>query len=125
MKPQTIANATRELGKPVDWDESKGECKPLAIRDETHDCGNVMVSEWKPSADELRQLNEGGSVLLYIVGKSHPPVHVDVQPCQAAMNKAREIIDEKVRFVQGKTNQRAPDSIIQVDASDNEPCTND
>lgn len=78
MTPQTIANATRELGKPVDWDESKGECKLLAVRDETHICGNVMVSEWKLSADELRALNEGGSVLLYVVGKSHPPVSLDV-----------------------------------------------
>lgn len=39
-----------------------------------------IASFWKPTADELRTLRDGGSVVLYIFSQAHPPVSIGVQP---------------------------------------------
>jgi hypothetical protein len=76
MNIQQIQGMTRDLGKPVDWDDSKGTCESLPIRDEMLGGYPVMISEWKPTADEVRKIVAGASVFLRIVGTSHPPVRV-------------------------------------------------
>lgn len=76
MKAIKIDGCTRELGKPNGWDDEKmGPCGSLPIRDEIGG-GNIprMVSFWRPTDAELKMLNEGGLVLLYVVGATHPPV---------------------------------------------------
>lgn len=83
MMKQRIKGATRELGKPRDWDDSKGSCGSLPIRDEMQPYGNTMTSAWQPTPDELERLNKGASVLLYIVGEVHPPVAVEVEAVHA------------------------------------------
>lgn len=36
---------------------------------------NCLVTRWEPTPDELKMLNEGGSVELWVWGtRSHPPV---------------------------------------------------
>jgi hypothetical protein len=78
MLKQRIAETTRDLGKPRDWDESKGKCGSLPIRDEQRLYGNVMVSAWQPTPAELKRLNDGANIELTIVGIVHPPVSVEV-----------------------------------------------
>lgn len=38
--------------------------------------GLVRISKWTPSEEERKQIAEGGSVYLWIVGNLHPPVYV-------------------------------------------------
>lgn len=78
MISKRIPGATRYLGAPSGWDpERDGPCGHLAIRD---DPGPYMVSRWEPTPDELRLLNQGGSVELTVVGGVHPPVALIVVP---------------------------------------------
>ena len=74
-----IPNATRNLGKPADWDDSKGNCVSLPIQDVVLSGGiPAMLSSWQPTPDELERLKAGASVTLTIVGRAHPPVMLSV-----------------------------------------------
>lgn len=76
MIPRRIANATRNLGAPGDWDESKhGKCTHLWVRVQP---GGLFESAWEPTPEELKILNEGGSVVLRVVG-GQPPVALYVE----------------------------------------------
>jgi hypothetical protein len=80
MKAIEIEGVTRDLQKPLGWDEAvKGPCGSLPIRDEERRYGNAMISEWRPDADELQALCLGGTVLLTIAGTEHPPVALSVK----------------------------------------------
>lgn len=72
MIASAIKNATRIIG------ETQDEYHSLHIRDELMDGLPTMVSAWKPTADELEMLKEGGSVHLHIIGTVHPPVMLTV-----------------------------------------------
>lgn len=79
MRHTTIQGFTRDLGKPRDWDEARqGPCGSLPIRDEVHHNTPVMLSQWKPDANDLAVLNAGGVIELCICGTTHPPVSVIV-----------------------------------------------
>jgi len=39
-----------------------------------------VVSFWMPTAEELATLNAGGTVALWIVGRTMPPAAVSVEP---------------------------------------------
>lgn len=75
-----IAGATRRLGAPKDWnEEAQGQCMGLPILDTTDAHGNpVMVSAWQPTPDELRALNAGAPVYLWVYSVGHPPVMLTV-----------------------------------------------
>lgn len=70
-----IEGFTRILGAPTDWDHSKVECQGLPIIDRPD---GWMVSQWKPSAEELGTLQNDGTLLLWVCGTSHPVVGIDV-----------------------------------------------
>ena len=75
MQVCRIEGATRELGKPADWDESKGHCASLPIKDAvTEDGERWMISAWQPEPAELAALNRGESIKLMIRGIHHPVV---------------------------------------------------
>lgn len=38
----------------------------------------LMASFWRPTPEELAELNKGGSVVLYVQGQFHPPVSIGV-----------------------------------------------
>jgi hypothetical protein len=80
MIPGRIPGATRFLGAPADWDESRdGICSTLPILDVPGLGGtNLMYSAWQPTPEELAALNAGSSVLLRVIGTGHPPVWVGV-----------------------------------------------
>ncbi len=44
--------------------------------------GERVVSWWKPDPEELAQLKEGGLVVLTVIGKSAPPVALQVEIAQ-------------------------------------------
>jgi hypothetical protein len=77
-----IEGATRVLGKPEGWDDDGGvKCISLAIRDEqVSDQGNVMISAWLPTPEEIALINAGQPVYLWIWGRGHPPVMLTVKP---------------------------------------------
>lgn len=74
-----IRNHIRVLGAPPGWDHSQVPCGSLAIRDESMAGMPAIASAWKPNAAELKILNEGGSVVVRIVGLVHPPISVGVE----------------------------------------------
>lgn len=53
---------------------------PLAIRDEVQDGIHYVISFWKPSADELAMLQAGGTVALWIMGRTMPPAYLGTEP---------------------------------------------
>ena len=59
---------------------SNDECRPLAITRVIYEPSNLqaVVSYWKPSADELRLLNEGRAVYMSCWGQTHPPIAIGV-----------------------------------------------
>ncbi|KWZ53312.1 hypothetical protein WK57_30455 [Burkholderia ubonensis] len=57
MLIREIEGATRRLGAPADWDQSKSACDTLPIVDVETDNGPFMVSAWQPTAEELAALN--------------------------------------------------------------------
>lgn len=70
-----IEGATRELGKPRDWDDARdGKCLTLPIRDELVAGMPQMVSAWVPTPDEIARIAAGAPIYLRVVGSAHPPV---------------------------------------------------
>ena len=67
-----IKGATRVLGK------SQGYLG-LPIRDEKGSHGPQMVSAWELSSKEIEALMDGASLVITILGTSHPPIMVGVE----------------------------------------------
>lgn len=79
MIPITLSDETRAIGKPRDWDEKRdGLCSILSVHDRLERGRNIMISGWKPDPIELEALNNGGTVMLGIMGKIHPVVQLYV-----------------------------------------------
>lgn len=79
MIPVKIKNADTALGKPSNWDAStKEDCGTLFIRRDKKGGLPIMLSAWKPSASELEILRDGGTLILGVLGTSHPPVTIYV-----------------------------------------------
>ena len=78
MDNEPIENATRVIGKDQGF-------VPLSVRDEVHDYGPtfghvpVMVTQWRPTADELAALIAGAPVFLSLWGVSWPPAMLTVE----------------------------------------------
>ena len=74
-----IEQATRELGKPSDWNEDNDPpCGVLPIRDVLTPEGPFMVSAWEFTPDELLALQNGATLKLWIRGVAHPVVGLTV-----------------------------------------------
>jgi hypothetical protein len=73
MEVATIRGATHNPGAPVGWTEANGACGtlPIIFRRDAH--GNQeSVSAWKPTAEELKMLQDGGFVILSVIGWQMP-----------------------------------------------------
>lgn len=66
------------LGAPAGWDQEQLPCGALPITRTEVEGQAAIVSYWRPSAEELVILNAGGSVALWIIGATMPPVAVEV-----------------------------------------------
>ena len=63
-----------ELGKPADWDESKGRCETLPVHREDDTFYSWYKFSWK---DRIKVLF-GCHIRLAIVAWAHPPVNLTV-----------------------------------------------
>ena len=73
MKPIKFDEATRTLGAPVGWDESRhGPCGGLPV---WHG-GDSYVSCWQPSWRERFAILFGTPVWLSVISIGHPPVAI-------------------------------------------------
>lgn len=73
MEVATIKGATHNPGAPRNWTEANGPCGtlPIIYRKDAH--GNPeSVSAWKPTPEELKTLNEGGFIILSVIGWQVP-----------------------------------------------------
>lgn len=65
----------RALGAPAGWKQGDLQCDALTIRDDTMGNGvRCVVSHWKPTAEELKALNDGAVIALAVIGQTMPPV---------------------------------------------------
>lgn len=72
MIAKRIPGANVELAPPLG---SKG-INPLWVLQK----GHVSSSAWEPTPGELQMLNQGGMVVLMMLGDIHPPVKLKVMP---------------------------------------------
>lgn len=67
------------LGAPAGWDQSDVPCSALAVTEIAWGDGPAIVSFWKPTAQELADLNAGAYVALWVSGQGMPPVALSVE----------------------------------------------
>jgi hypothetical protein len=80
MRPIQHPSNNRVLGAPVGWDQSELPCSALAITDMIYEGVPHVVSFWLPTPEELAVLNAGGTVALWITGRTMPPVALAAEP---------------------------------------------
>ena len=103
-----IEGFTRELGKPVDWDDSKGmACASLPIIDTEANGHPVMISGWKPTAEELECLNNGAPIYLGVCGTVHPPVFLSVDSREQFKDEPEREVEGLNRYVDGAGDKQA------------------
>lgn len=75
MNPVAFPEANEALLRPPSM--SRQECKALAVcRAQTWNGISVVISCWKPTADELEEIQRTGQVWLVLVGDTMPPAAV-------------------------------------------------
>lgn len=72
---QHISN-NRVIGAPATWDQNELPCGALPTTDVQVNGYPALESYWKPSAEELAVLNNGGFVVLTVLGIVHPVVAI-------------------------------------------------
>lgn len=79
MRAIHFIGVNRVYVAPKGWDEGKhGECHDLFVAQADEDGLKLCTSVWKPTQQELEILNEGGSIVLQIVG-GQPPIMLSAQ----------------------------------------------
>lgn len=69
----------RVLGAPQGWDQQQLPCDALPITVAEWNGMPSVISYWKPTPEELAQLNAGHVVALAIIGETMPPVALYVE----------------------------------------------
>lgn len=72
---------SRPIGAPLNWDPTRdGACSVLPVADaiDLQTSFAVMYSVWRPSADEIAALQNGGAIRLGVLGNQHPVVNMVV-----------------------------------------------
>lgn len=82
MRATQHTSNTRVLGAPAGWDQKELPCNAIAVTDAEVNGVPVVMTFWRPTAEELALLNAGGLVSLSIVGRTMPPVALLVEPTQ-------------------------------------------
>ena len=68
------------LGAPQGWDQAQLPCSALPITRTECDGIPAVVSYWKPTENELAILAAGGSIALWVIGSTMPPLMLAVDP---------------------------------------------
>lgn len=80
MIPAPHPGVTRRFGAPADWSPKlNGECGVLEVAELVDGHLPWMESLWRPDAEEIAALKDGGVVTLRIQGQVHPVVSVGVR----------------------------------------------
>ncbi len=82
MLKKVIAGWNAAPGAPANWDPVRdGECGALPIRVNTRKDGSIYFCEsaWEPTPEELQWLNDGGQLVLRVIGWQ-VPVALYVEP---------------------------------------------
>jgi len=79
MEAQKIRDSNLTLGKPENWDDTKANCTALPVRAIVVDGLHVIESAWRPTEDEMAELNAGGFVILRVFGQGMIPVQLYVE----------------------------------------------
>ena len=74
LTPQYFHGVTTLLGAPPGWDPTLGPCEPLPAKIDD----GFVTTMWKPSVEEIVQLQGGGVIVLRVVGATHPPMCLEV-----------------------------------------------
>lgn len=74
MHPSSFDESNCALGKPVDMTHE--QCETLSIFRGESDGFPVAISCWRPTREELEEINRTGRVWLFVYGEGHPPVAV-------------------------------------------------
>jgi hypothetical protein len=73
MMPTAFDEENGVLDRPHEM--SIDECEPLSVwQGETETGQPVVISCWKPTQDELAEIQRTGRVWLFVFGRSMPPV---------------------------------------------------
>jgi len=67
------------LGAPNGWEQDTIPCDALPITRTEMDGMPVVACFWRPSKDELAQLQAGALVAVWCVGNTVPPMNVGVE----------------------------------------------
>lgn len=68
------------LAAPQGWDQTRMGVSALPITRTEIEGKPAVVSFWRPTADEIEQLRQGGLVALWTIGTTTPPVAIEVEP---------------------------------------------
>lgn len=74
MVPSSFDESDDFLNPP---DDMKDDCLPLSIARREVDGYPGVISCWRPTAEELAEINKTGRVWLIVVGPTMPPVMLD------------------------------------------------
>lgn len=86
MNPTQHPSNNLVLGAPVGWNQGDVCCHALAVtKGMTPEGQPVVVSFWRPTAEELALLNAGGLVALCVHGHTMPPVWLEARHAQAPL----------------------------------------
>ncbi len=79
MRTTQHSSNNRVLGAPAGWDQAELPCGAIALTDVIADGVPCVVTFWRPTAEEIDELQAGGLVSLSVVGRSMPPVAIGVE----------------------------------------------
>lgn len=86
MNPTQHLSNNGVLGAPPGWDQTQTTCHALPItRAINADREPLVLSFWRPTAEELHTLNAGGLVALHVYGLTMPPVWLEAMAEGAAL----------------------------------------
>lgn len=83
MKPIKTKYTNKIFKAPKRWNKEQGECLDLPV----YSSPPYQISWWKPSLKERFKILFGRNIRLSIIGESHPPVNIEIDP-----DKAKETI---------------------------------
>jgi hypothetical protein len=70
----------RVIGAPKGWDQKEVPCGAVPVTDYVHEGLPVVITYWRPTAEEVAALARGEFLQLSVVGTSMPPVAIEVGP---------------------------------------------
>lgn len=76
MIPVKFSHATRVAKPPLNWNYEEGPCEYLSIMDYESENGNVMVTAWMPTDEEIASLKNGSLIFLHVHGTEMPVIHM-------------------------------------------------